>query len=425
LVSRLINSQLFRSAGIYTVANALNSAIPLLLLPVLSRYLSPHEYGLVSMFTVMTAIGMAIIGLGTHGAITKEYYHLSQEKFSEFVGTCIFILATSAVALLALIILFNQALSGLTGITFYWLTATVLMGVGQLVCTIGLVIWQVRGLPKIYGTFQIILSLLNALLSLALVIWIEMGWRGRVIGQIAAVTIMGILVTIILSREGWIRFRYRREYARQALRFGVPLVFHALGATAIAMADRTLIAKLVSLNETGLYVVASQVVMLITFLADSFNRAYAPWLFERLKNGGSAVRRNIVIGTYWYCAVMLLLAGLLVIASPLLFTIVIGPKFSSASTYVPWLALAASFGGMYYMVTLYIQYSGKTERLAAVTISVGIINIFLCYALIRLEGGIGAAHATAISQLLMFLATWWVAARLIDMDWFLRGKPQN
>lgn len=43
-------SSLFRNARIYTVANALNSAIPLLLLPILTRYLSPEEYGMVAMF---------------------------------------------------------------------------------------------------------------------------------------------------------------------------------------------------------------------------------------------------------------------------------------------------------------------------------------------------------------------------------------
>jgi Na+-driven multidrug efflux pump len=37
-------------------------------------------------------------------------------------------------------------------------------------------------------------------------------------------------------------------------------------------------------------------------------------------------------------------------------------------------------------------------------------------------GGIGAAQATAVSQLLTFLATWAMAAKLIDMDWLLQKK---
>lgn len=132
--------------------------------------------------------------------------------------------------------------------------------------------------------------------------------------------------------------------------------------------------------------------------------------------------RRIVVGTYWYYAAVLLLAGLLILAAPLLIGFIVGPKFSGAAQYIFWLSLASAFGGMYYMVTLYIQFSGKTERLAAVTLTVGALNIPLCYAFIQMGGGIGAAQATAVSQLLTFLATWAMAARLIDMDWLLQRK---
>ena len=40
----------FRAAASYTVANALNAALPLLMLPVLTRYMNPTDYGLLIMF---------------------------------------------------------------------------------------------------------------------------------------------------------------------------------------------------------------------------------------------------------------------------------------------------------------------------------------------------------------------------------------
>lgn len=417
-----MNSRLFRRAGIYTIANAINSAIPFLLLPVLTRYLSPQEYGLVAMFTVLTAVVTALAGLGTHGAVTREYYLRTRAEFARFVGTCLFILVVSSAALLAVMVLFHRTLSDITGITGHWLALAVLTGVGQLLCSIGLAIWQVRGLPAVYGVFQILTSLLNALLSIVLVVAIELGWQGRVIGQVAALSLMGILAIAVLAHGDWIRFRFSGGHAQQALRYGVPLVFHALGGVAIAVADRTLITNLVSLDEAGLYVVAAQIAMIITFCADSFNRAYTPWLFEKLQTGDTAAKRRIVVGTYCYYLVLLLLAGLLVLSAPYIVNLVVGPKFVAAAPYIFWLALANAFGGMYYMVTLYIQFSGKTERLAAITLTVGGINAMLCYALIQAEGGIGAAQATAVSQLLMFLATWWMAARLIDMDWFFQAS---
>lgn len=422
MILRVIRSQFFRSAGLYTLANALNSAIPLLLLPVLTRYLNPEEYGLVAMFTVLTAVVVAIAGFGTHGALTREYYLRSQEEFAGFVGTCIFILMASSAALLVLVAIISPVLTGISSIPEQWLAVAVLMGTGQLLCTIGLVIWQVRGLPLIYGAFQVGATLLNALLSLVFVIGMEMGWQGRVAGQTIAVFLMGVIGVSLLVHAGWIQLRFSREYAHSALRYGFPLVFHALGATAAAMSDRMLLTNLVSIEETGIYIVAAQIAMAITFFADSFNRAYAPWLYEKLKLGDAADKHRIVVGTYWYFVLMLLLAGLLSFVAPQLVGFIIGPQFAGATQYILWLSLASAFGGMYYMVTLYIQFSGKTERLAAITLSMGALNIPLCYGLIHLHGGIGAAQAAAISQLLTFLITWAMAAKLIDMDWALRGK---
>jgi O-antigen/teichoic acid export membrane protein len=190
-------------------------------------------------------------------------------------------------------------------------------------------------------------------------------------------------------------------------------VFHALGATAVATSDRSFITNLVSAHETGLYFVGAQLAMTITFLADSFNRAYAPWLFEKLKEGNSEMMHRIQLGTYFYYAVIFLITALLILAGPLILKLIAGPKFFGASQYIFWLALANAFGSMYYMESLRIQFNGKTEYLAFITLTIGTLNILLCYFMTLREGAIGAAKATTISQLLIFLITWLVATKLI------------
>ena len=405
--------KLFRHAAIYTVINALNSAIPLLLLPILTRYLNPSEYGLIAMFSVLSAIVAAIAGLGTHGAVTREFFLRNKKEFAEFVGTCILILLISSFFLCAGILLFNKSLTNITGIPKIWLVSALIMGASQILSSIGLAILQVRKLPIIYGVFQVTLSVTNIILSIVLVEWVGLGWVGRVIGQIIPSLGISLLMIVFLINEGWIRLSFSRDKARDALRYGLPLVFHALGATAVATSDRSFITNLVSAHETGLYFVGAQLAMTITFLADSFNRAYAPWLFEKLKEGNSEMMHRIQLGTYFYYAVIFLITALLILAGPLILKLIAGPKFFGASQYIFWLALANAFGSMYYMESLRIQFNGKTEYLAFITLTIGTLNILLCYFMTLREGAIGAAKATTISQLLIFLITWLVATKLI------------
>lgn len=44
--------KLLRGASVYLTSNILNSAIPFLLLPILTRYLSTEEYGKIAMFQI-------------------------------------------------------------------------------------------------------------------------------------------------------------------------------------------------------------------------------------------------------------------------------------------------------------------------------------------------------------------------------------
>lgn len=92
VIKKIFSSTLVKSSGIYAITNILNSAIPFFLLPILTRYLTPEEYGLVAMIGVLVGLTSPFVGINTHGAITRKYYDRDSIKFTEYVGNCLFIL---------------------------------------------------------------------------------------------------------------------------------------------------------------------------------------------------------------------------------------------------------------------------------------------------------------------------------------------
>jgi len=74
---------------------------------------------------------------------------------------------------------------------------------------------------------------------------------------------------------------------------------------------------------------------------------------------------------------------------------------------------------MYFMVTNYIFYVKKTKYLSYVTISSGAINVVLLLLLIPHYGISGAAYAFMIANLIRFVGTWILSAKLYDMPWSL------
>ena len=68
LLPRILAHPLLRSGGVYFVANVANAGLPFLMLPFLTRYLTPTDYGIVSMFGVLVGILIPFVGVNTHAA---------------------------------------------------------------------------------------------------------------------------------------------------------------------------------------------------------------------------------------------------------------------------------------------------------------------------------------------------------------------
>ena len=74
MIKRLKSFSLLKTASVYTMSNILNALIPFFLMPVLTRYLTPVDYGITSMMQVMIGFLNPFIGLNLHGAIAVKYY---------------------------------------------------------------------------------------------------------------------------------------------------------------------------------------------------------------------------------------------------------------------------------------------------------------------------------------------------------------
>lgn len=388
------------------------------MLPILTRFLTPLEYGIVAMFQVLVGIVGIFSGLATHGAISRQYYERETINISIYITNCFYIWIISSLFIGLVFYLFSEWISHLTDFPAEWLWAVLVVSAGQFIVSVVLILWQVQIKPIPYGTFQILLTLINVGLSLWFIVGFGMGWQGRVDGQVLAYLIFASLGLFILWKNGWLnKWTYESDYVKHALGFSLPLLPHSLGMWAIVMTDRILITNMVGVADTGVYVVGTQIGMIIGLLQHSFNQAWVPWLFSQLKKEDETIKLKIVKITYLYDILIFIAAILLAWISPWLLDFFVGNDFSGANDYVLWIALGYAFNGMYKMVTNYIFYAQKTAYLAAMTFLTAIVNIGLSYLLIRINGTVGAAQGTMLAFLLSFILTWIIANKTYKMPW--------
>ena len=418
-IRKVFASSLFKSSFVYTLTRAINSAIPFLLMPVLTRYLNPEDYGIVAMFGVLLSFVIPFTGLSIDGAIARQYYDRDEVDMPTYVTNCLFILISSTTIVGIIFYFFAKPIRNAASFPEQWMWAIIVVSTTQFINQINLTLWQVQVKPVPYGIFQITQTVFNMGLSIWFVVGLGLAWQGRIQAQITVSVIFGLFGLFLLFRNGWIKFKINMTYIRNALKFGVPLLPHALSFTIKAVVDRVLIANMVSLTATGLYSVGYQIGSITGMLGDSFNQAYVPWLYERLKRDINAEKIVIVKYTYIYFIMILCMALCLGLIGPWFFTFFLGPKFAGANGYILWISLGFAFNGMYMMVVNYIFYMRKTYILAWITFSTALISIIVNYFAIKYWGAIGAAYTFSVMSFVTFLIVWILSSRLYPMPWNL------
>jgi O-antigen/teichoic acid export membrane protein len=411
-----LRSPLLRQAGIYTISQIASRAIPFLLLPILTRFLAPAEYGMVAMFLLVATFAEPVVGINLPGAVTVKFYD-AKARIDSFVGSGFALVGGAAAICLLVVLLLRDALTSVTQVPPIWLLLVIPLVFGR---TVGNTLFALLRVSERAVWFAVLQNTLTAsILTLAviLVVFANAGWQGRTAAELAAWLAFAALAVVFLRRSGWFSWTFDRRYAAQLIAFGVPLIPHTVGAALMVQTDRLLLTNLVGIEETGLYVVGYQLALVIELLASSFNYAYAPWLFRQLAAPDRRTLGRIVRLTYTQFAVATVVAAAVALVMPWAAAVLLGPRFQGSGAFVAWFAVALLFNAMYYMVANYLFFAERTTRLAAVTIAVALVNIPLTYALIKANGPIGAAQAMAVSYGLTFALTWIASQSVFPMPW--------
>lgn len=418
------NKALFKNISFFTLFNIIEKGIPFLLLPILTSYLSPEDYGIVDIFYNISLIITPIIGLSTVQSITR--YFFEKINLIRYVNTVVLILFITGSIIIGLFILF-YFIGGDFLHTYEIPPLIIIMAfiytLFSQLSEVILTLWRVTYKTISFGTFRVVKTLLDISSSLLLIVVFKMGWEGRLIPQLGITILFGVLAFFFLRNRGYlIKPKMDILYRKKALSFSLPLIFHTLGGHLIGFSDRFFILFMLGLNNVGIYSVGYQIGMVIALLQNSFNQAWVPFFFQKLKENSQKTNKKIVKITYIYFLLILLLVVFFNIITPFIYKFFIGNEFKESIGVVFWVLLGYAFNGMYKMVANYLFYLKKTKAIAICTISFAILNMVLNYILIKSYGLIGAAQATAITFLGLFIVVFIITYNNYKMPWLLKKE---
>ncbi|MFW5794636.1 MAG: oligosaccharide flippase family protein [Bacillota bacterium] len=382
----------------YIFADFFSKALYFLVLPIITRLLSPSDFGVVSVFMALIAVFEIIFELNFRGTISRYYFEKNFD-FKSFIGTNLIFLTTYGAILL--LILFSTV--NFWTRFLYVEKQVVYAGfiVSYIYIYLNILLSYLRAAQKSkeFALVNVLYNTLILVIAVFLYIYLkEDKYLGRVYSTLLIVSVFSIFAIVKLVKlSNW---NFKPNHIYLAVLFGIPLLPHSLSSFILAQFDKVIINQLEGSYDTGLYSFAYNVAMIMYVFVIGMDKSWSPMFYKKMNSNDKAGINELAQN---YTKYVFSVALILVLFSREIVIIMADKKYHASLSIIPIIIIGYIFVFLY---TLYIKYSlyyKKTYLVSICTIIAGIVNVVLNYAFIPKYGYKFAAISTVISYFLLFI----------------------
>lgn len=392
---------IIRHAKNYFIATIALKAASLLTIPILTRYLSTQEYGIIALYNSYLSILIIAMPLYLYAAIGRYFYE-SQKDFESFVGTSTLLSIFTYIISSFLLIFFplrTILFSNVSNTIFYLLVFTsgfkIVSGIYYLILI------PTRN-SKQTAWLQIVEGYINVTITVVLTLVLP---QNKYFGPIIGILISSLVVFIysIVKLNHFIIFKIDISHIKYILLYSIPQLPYALSGVLNEHLGRILIGKTQNYSDLGIYSLGFQVSSIYIIITSAIRTALIPDFYKHMN-----LQEHNRISQLWqkFYYIALIPASVLMIYSKEFIIILSTSNYIDSYKIVPIIIIGYLFFDMFYIYSPYIEYKKHTGVLSAIIVSGGILNIFLGYYFIQNYGYLGAAYSFVSTYLLIFLITW-------------------
>ena len=411
------NSNIVSHTSIYMFGDILRRGVSLIMLPIYTRYLTPADYGVVELLSMLLDVTAIIFSARAGQAVFRFYCTAESENEKKGVIASALFLSTAMSGLGALtVIVFSEPLaiavfSDVGYKNFISLFAITLFF--NPLIEIPLAHIRAQQKPWLFLIFSVSKLILQLSFNIYFVVILELHVEGVIYSALISGIIMALMLTgYSISKTG---FKTTRAITRALFSFSLPLKFAALGSFYMTFGDRYILNIYTDLTQVGIYSLGYKfgfVLLMLTW--DPFQKMWDAEKYEIFKKDDA---RHIYQKVFIYTSSILILGGLCIsLFTKDLLRIMADPSFLDAYKIVPIIIIAYIFQAWTKYCSMGILLERKTMQIAYGEM-VGVIVITLAYfTLIPLYGIYGAAWSTVAGFAARFYWTNLKSTQLYNME---------
>lgn len=409
--------KIFKDSVIYGLGSMLPKILNMLLIPLYTHMLTPTDYGILSLASLIASMLAQVLLLGLAGSAMR-FYRVSSEQTEDDAGSLIYTIVlvdmVFGFVVTALLLLFGQHLFAILP-----LDKTVKFNPYMVIAISGAflggplafaqAIFRARGRAGRHTAAGLASFALNSGFTIFLVVVAKMGAAGSLLGTTIAAGIMAPYALWEISRVAKARFSW--PALRKSLAFGLPLVPHFFAGWLLGYADRLVLQKFKGVGEVGVYAVAYSVGLGMSVMASAVNQSWAPTFYDLADNERSKPKLRRLT-TLYAAAITLIGIAYMLVSRELTQFLASGAKWEAARAIAPIVVGGYYLQAIYYVTSTPTFFVKRTRLVATISGTAAALNVVANLLLIPIWGMTAAAWVTTATFGVMAAGTWIASSKL-------------
>jgi len=317
----------------YALAIAGLKGISLLMLPIVTRFLSPESYGELNFLVSIGAMLSIFLGFGMAEMMFQFTAKIASSELDAFITRCIkFIFLVSGVFVVI----------ALVGVEF-WLSILplpidpshfIILMLNLAMSTIQAIYltrYRVLQQSKHYMAVALCQGIAQATLTYTLLV-MGLGILGVLIS--GCVTSFCITLSLVIYHRNLLSTK-GAFLARKHIRYGAYIALSALFLYGLGGAENWFIASSLGQSQLAYYFIATQFVLALSLAFEPFRLWWYPVRFKRFFNNSEHAANGAILG----CFIITLMALLMMIFAPTIISLLLPQSYHASSEYIAILSI--------------------------------------------------------------------------------------
>lgn len=384
-----------------TIILAIGTVLPkiahLITLPIVTDELTKAEYGTYDLIATLVSLFLPIATLQVQSAAFRFLIDCKEDETGKkrvITNVVIFVILSSLLSLTLLFFaLYKLDLIVRVLICVYFFTDILLLTFVQVV----------RGLsnPKLYSLCMSVQPIVNMLLVVVLVYFVDGGLIGALIAMAASTT--AALILVLARGKILCNIDCRllsKSMLKELIDYSWPMIPNSLSLWMLHFSDRLVLLQFVGIEANAIYGAANKIPSMYTLANSAFTLAWQENASVNLKDEDSAAYYGNMFDN-----ILRILAGILamlIAMTPILFLVLIKGDYDAAYGQMAFLLMAMFFSSISsFLGGIYVAHK-RTKNVGGTTIIAAVINLVIDLILVHSLEIYAASISTLVAY--MFLA---------------------